>query len=138
MSCGRKEMAAGPASPPIAVHDKSVGDEAAVGLHMTVDHVGGAEEAGDETVGRTIVQLDRRSDLLNACRVEHRDAIGDRVGLFLIVGDVDGGDAEPAAAAAAPSASRTRSLASRFDSGSSSSSTFGSITSVRASATRCC
>ena len=36
------------------------------------------------------------------------------------------------------SRTRTRSFASRFESGSSSSSTFGSSTSARASATRCC
>ncbi len=41
-----------------------------------------------------VVELGRRADLLDAALVEHRNTVGDRVRLLLIVGDVDRGDAE--------------------------------------------
>ena len=86
-----------------------------------------------------LVELHRRADLLDRAGVHHGDAVADRVGLFLVVGDEDRGEAEPLLQRRAARAARcTRILASRFDSGSSSSSTLGSMAMVRATATRCC
>ncbi len=52
-----------------------------------------ADEADDELVGRLLVQLDRRADLLDAALVEDRDPVAHRQRLVLVVGDVDEGDA---------------------------------------------
>ena len=61
-------------------------------FHPPVDQVGGAQEIGDETVVRVVVKLYRRADLLNDAVVQHRDAVRNGVGLFLVVGDEDGGE----------------------------------------------
>ena len=45
-------------------------------------------------VGRGGIDLDRRADLLDAAAVHDDDAVGERHRLDLVVGDVDGGDAE--------------------------------------------
>ena len=119
MSCGRIEMQTRPGAPPTPASANPVGDEAAVGLDRALDQVGGAEEGRDEAVGRPVVELDRRADLLDAALVEHRDAVGDRVGVLLVVGDVDRGDAELALQlpqlrrASRPAAGRRGSTAAR-------------------------
>ena len=48
-----------------------------------------ADEAGDEPVGRILVELERRADLLDAAGIHDHDAVGQGHGLDLIVGDVD-------------------------------------------------
>ena len=48
------------------------------------------DEAGDEVVGRAVVDVGRRPELLDAAAVHHHDAIGERHRLDLVVGDVDG------------------------------------------------
>ena len=53
-----------------------------------------ADEAGNEWVGRLIVKLARRANLLNEAVAQDDDAVGQRHRLNLIVGDVDHGDAE--------------------------------------------
>ena len=70
-------------------------------LRLAVDHrVGvqvhrrGADEAGDEDVGRAIVQLGRGADLLQDTELDDGDAIAHRQGLGLIVGHVQGGDTQ--------------------------------------------
>ena len=57
-------------------------------------HRRGADEAGDEDVGRTIVQLSRSADLLQDTELDDGDAIAHRQGLGLIVGHVQGGDTQ--------------------------------------------
>ena len=59
-----------------------------------------AHEVGDEIVGRALVDLRRRGDLLDGALVHHRDAVGEHQRLLLVVGDEDGGEAEPALQAA--------------------------------------
>jgi len=53
-------------------------------------HRGLADEAGDEDVGRFVVTLHRRADLLETAAVEDGDAVGHRHRLRLVVRDVDG------------------------------------------------
>ena len=55
-----------------------------------------ADEAGDASVHRLGEDLARRADLDDAPVHEHRDAVGERHRLFLVVRHVDGGDAERA------------------------------------------
>jgi hypothetical protein len=59
---------------------------AAAGCHAAVD---AAHELRDEDVGRPLVQLQRRADLLDDAAVEHRDAVAHGHRLDLVVGDVD-------------------------------------------------
>jgi zinc and cadmium transporter len=54
-----------------------------------------ADEAGDEAVGRAVVELQRRADLLDAAVVHHDDAVGHGHGLDLVVRDVDRGGLQP-------------------------------------------
>jgi hypothetical protein len=54
----------------------------------------GADEAGDEDVGRAVVHLARGRALLQDAVLEHGDTVAHRHGLDLVVGDVDRGDAE--------------------------------------------
>ena len=51
--------------------------------------------AGHEHVRRTVVDLLRRADLLQAPADHHRDPVAERHRLHLVVRDVDGRDAEP-------------------------------------------
>ena len=53
------------------------------------------DEAGDEEVGRTVVQLERRADLLDRSVVQHHDAVGHGHGFHLVVGHIDGGGLQP-------------------------------------------
>ena len=64
---------------------------AADGLFQTVDV---ADEVADELGLGVIVDLIGRTDLLDVALVEYGDAVGQGQGFLLIVGDVDGGDAE--------------------------------------------
>ena len=68
--------------------------------HRAVEDVALAHEVGDEIVGRPLVDLGRRGDLLDRALVHHRDAVGQDQRLFLVVGDEDRGEAEPALQAA--------------------------------------
>ena len=64
------------------------------GGHGEEVHRGRAEEAGDEAARRLLEQRQRRADLLDAARVEERDAIAQRHGLDLVMGHVDHGRAQ--------------------------------------------
>ena len=55
--------------------------------------VGLAEEVGHEGGRRVLVDLGRRAQLLDLARVHHRDRVGHRHGLLLVVGDVHERDA---------------------------------------------
>ncbi len=59
-----------------------------------VDQVVDADEVGDEAVGGPLVERLRRPDLEHPALVEDRDAVRERQRLLLVVGHVDGGDAE--------------------------------------------
>src|ERR671931_145360 len=50
------------------------------------------EELHDEAVGRVVVELARRADLLDTALVEHGDAVGDPHRLLLVVRDQHGRD----------------------------------------------
>ena len=95
-----------------------------------------ADEAGDEEVGRIVVDLARRVDLLDDALVHDRDAVGQRHRLDLVVGDVDRGDAELGCSRFSSARMWPRSLASRLESGSSIRKTLGRRTMARARATR--
>src|SRR5215831_18895264 len=56
---------------------------------------GRAEEAGHEAVGRCLVHLARRRNLLHFALVHHHHTIAERHGLGLVVGDVDEGRGQP-------------------------------------------
>ena len=64
---------------PLAVHDRRL------------EHVHGrlADECGDEQVGGLLAQLLLIGELLQDAPFHHRDAIGQRVGLGLVMGDED-------------------------------------------------
>ena len=103
------------------------------------DDVVAADEAGDEGRAGSLNTSRGGAGLLDPAVVHHHDEVGQRHRLVLAVGDVDEGDAELASAASsAPRACGSRRNGSSADSGSSSSSTCGSVISARASATRCC
>ncbi len=61
---------------------------------IAVEHVGGADELRDEARRRRVVDLLRRSDLLDPAAVEHADAVAHRQRFVLVVGDEHEGDAE--------------------------------------------
>ncbi len=52
------------------------------------------DEPGDEQIGRVLIELHRRPDLLDAARVEDNDAVGQRHRLDLVVCHVDHGGAQ--------------------------------------------
>ncbi len=53
------------------------------------DEIRVADESCDETRRRLFVDLDRRRDLLDAAAAHHRDAIGERQRLILVMRDDD-------------------------------------------------
>ena len=57
----------------------------------TVDR---ADEIRHEAVGRLEVHFHRRPHLQDPPRVHHRHPVGDGERLFLVVGDIDGGDSQ--------------------------------------------
>ena len=61
---------------------------------VALDDVRDPHEAGDELVGRMLVDVGGRADLLDAPRAEHGQAVAHRQRLLLVVGDVDEGDAD--------------------------------------------
>ena len=63
-------------------------------MRRPVQQVGGADKAGDERIDRAEIYIVRRADLGDAPLVDHRDAVGERQRLGLVVRDVDGGDAD--------------------------------------------
>ena len=63
-------------------------------LHLGIEEVHIADEAGDETAARVFVEPPRAVELGQAAAVEQGDAVGHDQGLFLVVGDDDEGDAD--------------------------------------------
>ena len=70
-------------------------DGAAGAVGADLEQVGRADEVGDEGVGRPAVDLDRRRRLADLAVAHHDDEVGHGHRLALVVGDDDGGDAEP-------------------------------------------
>jgi hypothetical protein len=68
----------------------------AVLLYVALDQVHGrrADEAGDEQVARRVVQRAAGVALLQEAVLQYRNAVAHRHGLDLVVGHVDGGNAE--------------------------------------------
>ncbi len=62
--------------------------------HCRVQEVAFADEAGNEFVRRTSVELFRRIQLLDNAAVQHRDPVRHNQRFFLIVGDEDERDAK--------------------------------------------
>ena len=62
--------------------------------HLAVQHVGRPDEPGDERRGRIVIDLRRRSHLLDAAFVHHHDLIGQLQRFLLIVGHEQAGHAE--------------------------------------------
>ena len=62
--------------------------------HPAVDQVERPDERGHERRAREVVDLRRRPDLLDPSVAHDHDPVGQREGLLLVVGDVDGGDPE--------------------------------------------
>ena len=58
-------------------------------------HRRGADEVGHEHAGRTLINLQRRAELLDHAPVHDRDRVGHGHRLHLVVRDVDGGRAQP-------------------------------------------
>ena len=63
-------------------------------LDLDEVHARRADEAGDEQVGRAVIELKRAADLLDDSRLEHDDPIAERHRFDLVVGDVDDGAAK--------------------------------------------
>src|SRR6516164_487602 len=63
---------------------------------LAIENVGAADEPRDELRLRPQVDFRRRADLQYAAAIDHRDAVRQRQGFGLIMGDVDGGDADRA------------------------------------------
>ena len=60
---------------------------------VALDQVGDADEARHERRPRSLVDLGRPADLVDAATAEHRDAVAHRQGFLLVVRDVDERDA---------------------------------------------
>src|SRR4051812_30216860 len=73
--------------------DRALGPEEAQG-RIALHDVGRPDEVGDEGIARPLVDLRRRSDLLDRPRVEDDDPVAHGEGLVLVVGDQEEGDAD--------------------------------------------
>ena len=80
----------------------------AVVARVALEHVARADEAGDELRARPVVDIFRRSGLLDLAAIHHRDEVrrGHRLGL--VVGDVDRGVAVMRRAGGAPRSASPR------------------------------
>src|SRR5262249_58793132 len=63
-------------------------------LEMTAQHIGVADEGGDEAVVRMAIDLVWPVELADAAVGDHRDAVREAERLALVMGDEDGGYAE--------------------------------------------
>ncbi len=61
--------------------------------HLRRHEIDQPHEVGDHAVGRPGIDLLRRAVLLQPAAVDHRDVVGQRQRLGLVVGDIDEGDA---------------------------------------------
>ena len=61
--------------------------------HGAVNDIALADEVGDESVFRFVINVGRSADLLNFAAVHDHDGVAHGEGLLLVVGDIDEGDA---------------------------------------------
>ena len=61
------------------------------GQHLAADEYALADEVGDKTVGRAVIEVVGGVPLLDPALIHQTDDIGDREGFMLVVGDQDGG-----------------------------------------------
>jgi hypothetical protein len=73
---------------------RSRGALAGLGHHRAFNQVRFAEEAADKRIGRTLIHLDRRSNLIDPAVIHDGDAVGHAHRLLLVVRDVQYGHAE--------------------------------------------
>ena len=73
-------------------------------MDPAVEQVDVAEEVEHEGVGRMVVDLVRRPDLLDPPLVHHHDPVGHLQRLLLVVGDEDAGDVDLVVQPAQPAA----------------------------------
>ena len=57
-------------------------------------HLGRADEAGDEQIGRPFIEIERRAILLDLAGIEHDNLVRHGHRLDLVVSDIDCGGAE--------------------------------------------
>ncbi len=79
---------------PAAAATDARADADAVGGVARQEQVGGAEEGGDEARGGRAYSSCGRAHLQQPPEIHDADAVGQGEGLFLVMGDQDGGDAE--------------------------------------------
>jgi hypothetical protein len=98
---------------------------------------GEPDEAGNEQIGRAVIEVERAADLFDAAAIHDDEPVGQRHGLDLVVRDVDEVAPRRWCSGLISARMATRSLASRLESGSSNRNTFGgSRTMARPMATR--
>ncbi len=94
----------------VSERERATGEVEAAAGTLALDDVGGADEFGDEAACRREVDIARAADLGDGALAHHHDAVAERHGFGLVVGDVNGGDAEhaqqPVKLAAQPFAQR--------------------------------
>jgi hypothetical protein len=87
-------------APPLPLADLQLGVAAPLvgraGQDVGAQQVGRAKKCRHRRVHRAAVQLHRRPGLLDLAGLHQHDAVRQRHGLFLVVSDVDGGDAQAA------------------------------------------
>src|ERR1019366_7859461 len=89
---GRTASANGQRSVPCAVATLTKPSGPASWVTAPSRKLGGADEVGDEPAGRMAVDVLRASALYDVAGIEHRDLVGQRQRLGLVVGDIDRGD----------------------------------------------
>ena len=72
----------------------AVKNNAVVAWHHTVCDVALADEVGNITVDRLVVNVDRRADLFDVAALHDNNRVGHGQRFFLIVGDKDKRDAD--------------------------------------------
>ena len=72
---------------------KTHGALAVLYRQRTGEHIGAANECRNKDIGRALINVLRRTDMLDHAATHDRDAVGDSHSLFLIVGHIDSGDA---------------------------------------------
>ena len=68
-----------------------IGSAVVLGLHLTFNKCGLANELSNKPAIGSRIDILRRADLQQAALVENRQPIGDRQGFLLIMGHIDSG-----------------------------------------------
>jgi hypothetical protein len=116
-------------------HPEAAGAEIDCSSRQDV-HLRRAQEAGDETITRVGVELDRRADLLDSAVTEDDDRVGHRHGFDLVMRDVDHRRADPPVQSGNLAAHLDPELGVEIRQCSSNRNAFGSLTMARPITTR--